>query len=164
MSSSHNCFRLREFFSTIWCISGVASFLDNPNAIISEYYSFSTFNSCSPNLTGESFKYPLISSWSLRSHVSKILNSLKYLHSFSNSSRCFFIFSSFIFNSYGGLFKISLPPLSYQIFVVSKFQRWFHQDLLKVCAISLLILSMRISSMSYPLLGNNLIWWRISIQ
>ena len=43
MPSSHNCFRLWEFFSTIQHISGVASFLDNPNAIISEYYSFSTF-------------------------------------------------------------------------------------------------------------------------
>ena len=51
MPSSHNCFRLWELFSTIWCISGVASFLDNPYAIISEYYSFSTFNFCSPNLT-----------------------------------------------------------------------------------------------------------------
>ena len=42
------------------------------------------------------------------------LNSLKYLRSFSNPSRCFFIFSSFIFNSYGGSFKSSLPWLSYQ--------------------------------------------------
>ena len=37
------------------------------------------------------------------------LNSLKYLRSLYNSSRCFFIFTSFITNSYGGSFKISLP-------------------------------------------------------
>ena len=36
-----------------------------------KYYSFSAFSSRSPNLTGASFKYPLINLWSLRSHVSK---------------------------------------------------------------------------------------------
>ena len=36
------------------------------------------------------------------------LNPLKYLHLFSNSSRCSFIFSSIIFNSYGSS-KILLP-------------------------------------------------------
>ena len=162
MSSSHNCFRLWEFFSTIWCISGVASFLDNPNAIISEYYSFSTFNSCSPNLTGASFKYSLISSWSLRSLVS---NSLKYLHSFSNSYRWFtpllrsfsirtvvrsrFLFLRHRINSFIHSF-FSIPP------VVPSIPS-------QVCAISLLILSTGISSVPNPLLVINWIWWRIRI-
>ena len=71
MPSSHNCFWLWEFFSTIRRISRVASFLDHLKAIISEYYSFSAFSSCSPNITGGSFKYTLVSSWSIRSLVSK---------------------------------------------------------------------------------------------
>ena len=103
---------------------------DSLEAIISELF-IPAFSYHSPNLTGTSFKYSLISSWSLRSLAS---NSLKYLHSFSNSSRCFFIFSSFIFNSYGGSFKISLPSLSYQ------FIRGIVEDLSQVCAMSLLIL------------------------
>ena len=60
------------------------------------------------------------------------LVSLEHLRSFHNSSRCFFIFSSFIFNSYGGSFKISLP--SFIISIHSLFQpyRWFVEDLLKL--------------------------------
>ena len=103
MSSSHNCFRLWEFFSTIRCISGVASFLDNPYTIISEYYSFSTFNYHSPNFTGASFKYPLISSWSLRSHVSKSPQVYSFVFQFFPVNCAF---PNLIFNSYGGSFKI----------------------------------------------------------
>ena len=163
MSSSHNCFRLWEFFSTIWCISGVASFLDNPNAIISEYYSFSTFNSCSPNLTGESFKYPLVSSWSLRSHVSKSPQVSSFVFQFFLVNCAF---AMVFFNSFDGSFKISLSSLSYQFihsFVVS-IPPVVPSRPSQVCSISLLILSTRISSMPNPLLVINLIWWRISIQ
>ena len=52
------------------------------------------------------------------------LNSLKYLRSSSNSSRCFLIFSSFIFNSYGGSFKSSLSWL-YRRKAPSKSSRGF---------------------------------------
>ena len=67
-----------------------------------------------------------------------------------------------------------------------QFLRWFFQDLsslfiisihllfsilpvdhrrpLQVCALSIVILSMRISSMSIPLVVINLNWWRISIM
>ena len=70
MTSSHNCFRLWEFFSPIRSISWVVSisFLRRPSCHNS---SFSVCSYRSPNLTGASFKYPLISSWSLCSHVSK---------------------------------------------------------------------------------------------
>ena len=85
MPSSHNCFRLWEFFSPIWSISWVVSisFLRRPSCHNS---SFSTCSYRSPNLTGASFKCSLISSRSLRL---MFLNSLKYLHSFSNSYRWF---------------------------------------------------------------------------
>ena len=70
MPSSHNCFRLWEFFSPIRSISWVVSisFLRRPSCHNS---SFSACSYHSPNLIGASFKYPLISSCSLCSHVSK---------------------------------------------------------------------------------------------
>ena len=153
MSSSHNCFRLWEFFSTIRCISGVASFLDNPNVIISEYYSFSTFNSCSPNLTGASFKYSLISPWSLRSHVSKSPQVSSFVFQFFLVNCAF---ATFIFNYYGGSFKISLPSLSYQFIRCFQIPPVVPAITSQVYAISLLILSTRISSMPNPLLVINL--------
>ena len=66
----HNCFWLWQFFSPIRSISWVVSisFLRRPSCHNS---SFSACSYRSPNLTGASFKYPLISSWPLRSHVSK---------------------------------------------------------------------------------------------
>ena len=106
MPSSHNCFRLWEFFSTIRRISRVASFLDHPKAIIFEYYSFSACSYHSPNLTGASFKYPLISSWSLRSHVSKSPQISSFVFQFFPENCAF---ATFIFNSYNGLIKIHLP-------------------------------------------------------
>ena len=150
-----------QFFSTIWCISGVASFLDNPNAIISEYYSFSTFKSCSPNLTSESFKYPLISSWSLRFHVSKSPQVSSFIFQFFPVN---YAFVTFIFNSYGGSFKssLSLVIISIHSLFPNSTGGWWRFS--KVCAISILILSMRISSMPNLLLVINLNWWRISIM
>ena len=88
LPSSHNCFRLWELFSPIQSNSWVFSVLIHPKPIFSELF-IPAFSSHSLNLTGAAFKYSLISSWSICSHVS---NPLKYLHSFSNSSRCFFIF------------------------------------------------------------------------
>ena len=130
MPSSHNCFQLWEFFSPIRSISWVVSisFLRRPSCHNS---SFSACSYLSPNLTGESFKYPLISSWSLRSHVSKSLQVSSFVFKFFPVNCAF---AMFIFNSYGGSFKISLHSSSYQFihsFVVSKSHRWFHQYLLK---------------------------------
>ena len=105
MPSSHNCFWLWEFFSPIRSISWVVSisFLRRPSF---RAYSFLAFSSPSPYSTGASFKYSLINSWSLRPLVSK-----------SPQVSSFFpvncAFAIFIFNSYGGSFKISLPSLSY---------------------------------------------------
>ena len=126
-------------------------------------YSFSALRSRSPNLTGASFKHPLISSWSLRSHVSKSPQVSSFLFQFFPVI-CAFV--TLIFNSYGGSFKISLPSSSYQFihsFVVS-IPPVVPSIPSQVCAISLLILSTGISSVPNPLLVINLIWWKISIQ
>ena len=117
----HNCFRLWEFFSPIQSILWVLSilFLGRPSF---RAYSFSAFSSCSPNLTGESFKYPLISSWSHRSHVSKSPQVYSFVFQFFPVNCAF---ATFIFNSYGGSFKISLPLLLYQfIFFNPTVVRW----------------------------------------
>ena len=74
----------------------------------------SSFLACSyhsPNLTGESFKYPLISSCSLRSHVSKSLQVSSFVFKFFPVNCAL---ATLFSNFYGGSFKISLPLLSYQ--------------------------------------------------
>ena len=100
--------------------------IDSPEPIFSELF-IPTFSSRSPNLTGASFKYPLISSWPLRSHVSKFPQVSSFVFQFF-SVIC--AIGTSIFNSYGGSFKSSLPWLS---FILSLFQshRWFHLYLLK---------------------------------
>ena len=108
----------------------------SPEPIISEL-SILSFQLLFWNSCGASFKYPLISSWSLRSHVSKSPQVSSFIFQLF-SVNC--AFATFIFNSYGGSFKISLPLLSYQIFVVSKSHRWFHQYLLKFALYVSLIL------------------------
>ena len=110
MISSHNCFQLWQFFSPIQSNSRVVSisFLWRPSC---HNYSFSAFNSRSPNLAGGSFKYPVISSWSLRSHVSKTPQVSSFVCQFFPVNCAF---ATSIFNSFGGSFKISLPSLSYQ--------------------------------------------------
>ena len=119
MPSSRTCFRLWEFFSPIQSISWVVSisFLQRPSCHNS---SFSACSCRSPNLTGASFKYSLISSWSLHSLVSKSPQVSSFVFQFFPVNCAF---ATFIFNSYGGSFKISLPSLSYQIFIVSKSHR-----------------------------------------
>ena len=159
MPSSHNCFRLWEFFSPIRSISWVVSisFLRRPSCHNS---SFSACSYRSPNLTGASFKYPLISSWSLRSHVSKSPQVSSFVFQFFPVNCAF---ATFIFNSYGGSFKISLPSLSYQFIRCFQIPPVVPSIPSQVCAISLLILSTRISSMPNPLLVINLNWWRIGM-
>ena len=88
---------------------------------------------------------------------------LKYLYSFSNSSRWIVhllrsfsiltvVRSRFLFLHYHIiLFVVSILPMV----------RWRPSQ---VCAISILILSKRISSMPNLLLVINLNWWRISIM
>ena len=110
MPSSHYCFRLWEFFSLVRSISWVVSisFLRRPSCHNS---SFSVCSYHCPNLTGASFKYPLISSWSRCSHVFKSPQVSSFVCQFIPVNCAF---ATFIFNSYGGSFKISLPCLSYQ--------------------------------------------------
>ena len=90
----------------------------------SQYYSFSAFRYHSPNLTGASFKYPLISSWSLRSYVSKSPQVSSFVFQFFPVNCAF---ATFISNSYGGSFKSSLSWLSYQFvrfFQILPADRW----------------------------------------
>ena len=108
---------------------------DSPKAIISEdlfvlniQLSFSKSYRYIVQISSNQF---MISSFHL------YLNSFKYLRSFSNSSRCFFIFSSFIFNSYGGSFKSSLPWLSYQFIRSFQSYRRIVEEFSQVYAISL---------------------------
>ena len=158
MPTSHNCFLIvRILFIPIRSISWVvsSSFLRRSSCLNS---SFATCSYHSPNLTGASFKYPLINDL----FVLMYLNPLKYLHSFSNSSRWIVplllsfsiltaVCSRFLFLfSHINLFVVSIPP------VVPSIPS-------QVYAISLLIFSTRISSMLNPLLVINLSWWRIHI-
>ena len=119
----------------------------------------SSFSSCryrSPNLTGALFKYSLISSFSLRSHVSKSLQVSSFVFKFFPVNCAL---ATLFSNFYGGLFKISLLSLLYQFtcsFVVS-IPPVVPSIPSQVCAISLLILSTGISSMPNPLLVINLI-------
>ena len=84
MPSSHNCFSIVRILFTHpeQFMSLFSLILRRPS--FQKIYSFSTFNSRSPNLTGASFKYSLISSGSLRSLVSKFSQASSF---FSNSSR-----------------------------------------------------------------------------
>ena len=146
LPSSHNCFRLWEFFSPIRSNSGVFSVCLSEGhqfRIIHSSFqlSFSKSNRCIIQV------YSLISSWSLRSLVSKLS------HVFS-----------FILNSYGGSSKILSSFVHHiNLFVVST-RPVVHGRPFKIDAISILILSTRISSMPIPLLVINLNWWRISIM
>ena len=76
----------------------------------------------------EELKYFLISSWSLRSHVSKSPQVSSFVFQFF-SVIC--AFATFIFNSYGSSFKSSLPWLSYQFIRSFQSYRWIVEDLLK---------------------------------
>ena len=140
MPSSHNCFQSRNSFLThpehfmncfiSWSSKGhhFRRFLRSKfSASFSNYSKLMSLRS-SPYSSGALFKYSLISSGSLRSLVSKSPQVSSFIFQFFPVN-CGF--ATFIFNSYGGSFKISLPSLSYQIFVVSKSHWWFHQYLLK---------------------------------
>ena len=110
-------FDCHNSFLTIRSISWVLSilFLRRPSFRV---YSFST-SSSPPYSTSASFKYSLISSWSLRSLVSKSPQVSSFVFQFFPVN-C--TFATPIFNSYDGSFKISLPSLSYKFirsFVVS---------------------------------------------
>ena len=83
---------------------------DSPEPIISELFILS-FQLSFLNSSGASSKYPLISSRSLRSHVSKPPQVSSFVLQFFLVNCAF---ATPIFNSYGGSFKISLPSLSYQ--------------------------------------------------
>ena len=132
----HNCFRLWEFFSPIRRISRVAFFSRSSEG---HYFRRSLDSELmplrsSPYSSDASFKYSLISSWSLCSLVSKSPQVSSFVFQFFLVNCAF---ATFILNSYGGSFKNSLPLLP----VV-------HWSPSQVYAISLSILSTRISSMS----------------
>ena len=128
LPSSHNCFRLSEFFSPIRSkFSSIFSLIIRSPS--SQIYSFLAFSYHSPNITGASLKYPLISSWSIRSLVSKFLQVSSVVFQFFPVSCAFATFSS---NSYGGSFKILLYTLLYQFTHSFQFYRWLVEDLLKV--------------------------------
>ena len=108
LPSSHNYFRLWEFFSAIRSNSRVFSvWLSGAHHLRFVHSQLSALIIQTLPVHHSIFSNQLvISSFQL------YLNSLKYLRSFHNSSRCSFIFSSFIFISYGGsskfLFLINL--------------------------------------------------------
>ena len=117
--------------------------LIRPKPIISELF-IPTFSSRSPNLTGASFKSPLISSWSLHSHVSKSPQVSSFISQILPGELCFFYFHfqflQWFVQDFSSLVIISIHSLFPNPPVV----RWRPSQ---VCVISLLILSTRISSM-----------------
>ena len=153
MPSYHNCFWFWEFFSPIWSKFKIlfSLILWSPS---SQIYSFSACSYCSPNLTGESFKYPLISSWSLRSHVSKSLQVSSFIFQFFPVNCAL---ATLFSNFYGGSFKISFHLLPYQFIRCFQIPPVVPSIASQVCAISILNPSRRISSMPNPLLVINLI-------
>ena len=102
---------------------------DSSEPIISELF-IPAFSSRYPNLTGASFKWSIISSWSLRSHVSRLSQVSSF---FYNSTRCFIILSSFIFQ-----FFLVMHSFSSLVLLILPVVRWRPYQ---VYAISLLILS-----------------------
>ena len=109
MPSSHNCFDCENSFHPSGAFQESFPF-DSSKPIISELF-IPAFSYHSANITGASFKYSLISSRSLRSHVSKIPSSIFIRFPILPGKLAF---ATFFFNSRGGSFKISLPSLSYQ--------------------------------------------------
>jgi hypothetical protein len=111
-----NCLGCEKFFSLSSEAFQECFRLDSPEAIISEDFFFLNCHLSFSNYFGASSKYSLVSSWSLRSFVSKSSQISSFVF---YSSRWFILFSSLIFISYGGSFKIPLPSLSYHSFILS---------------------------------------------
>ena len=153
MPSSHSCFQLWEFFSYPSGAIHESFQFDSPKAIISEELFILSFQLSFSNSSGASFKYPLISSRSLRSRVS---NSLEYFHALFNSTG---VSSSFlqlfsILTVVRSRFLFPCPHINLFVVSILPVVQWRPSQ---VCAISILILSKRISSMPNPLLVINLI-------
>ena len=77
LPSSHNCFRLWESFSPIRRYSRVFS-VCHLESINSDIFILSCQLSI-PYLAGASIEYPLISSWSLSSHVSSLFQAPSFI-------------------------------------------------------------------------------------
>ena len=122
MPSSHNCFRLWEFFSPIRSNSGAFSVwfsVAHHLRIIHSSFQLSFWNS-----SDASFKYSLISSWSIRSLVSKFSQASSFIFQFFLVMRSFFVRS---FNPYSRSSNIPLSLLSYQFirsFEILPVDRW----------------------------------------
>ena len=106
----HNCFRLWEFFSSIRSISGVFSVWFSGGYHFRRFIhsslqlSFYKSYRCIVQISSNQF---MISC----SHISKSPQVSSFVLQFFPVNCAF---ATFIFNSFGGLFKISLPSLSYQ--------------------------------------------------
>ena len=134
MPYSHNCFDCENYFHPSGAIQ--ESFQsDSSEAIISGLFIL-VFSYHPPNLTGASFKYSLISSWPLRSLVSKLSHVFSFIcYFFPVFLYLFFVHfqflpvvrSRFLFLRYHiNLFVVSILPMV----------RWRPSQ---VCAISILI-------------------------
>ena len=126
LPSSHNCFECENYFHPSGAIQESFQF-DSLELIISELFILS-FQLSFLNSSGASSKYPLISSRSLRSHVSKPSQVSSFILQFFPVNCAF---AAFILNSYGGSFKIPLPLLPYHFIRCFQSHRWFHLYLLK---------------------------------
>ena len=98
------------FFSTIRSNSEYFQF-DSPEPIFSELFILSFQFSFSKSYRWIVQVYSLVSSWSLRSHVSKSTHISSFVFQFFPVNCAF---DMFIFNSNGGSCNIPLPLLSYQ--------------------------------------------------
>ena len=156
MPSSHNYFRMWVFFSPI----------RSNSRVFSDWFSIAHHL----RIIHSSFQLSLSKSYRC---IALVFSNQLVISSFSciKSSQVSSIFpvncafAMVFFNSFDGSFKISLSSLSYQFFhsfVVST-PPVIPSRPSQVYAISLLILSTRISSMPNPLFVINLNWWRIRI-
>ena len=141
MPSSHNYFLIvKILFIPIRSISWVVlvswsskghhfrRFLRSKFSASFSNYSKLMFLRSSSYYSGAPFKYSLISSWSIHSHVSKFLQVSSFVFQFLP---VYCACAMFIFNSYGGSFNMPLPLLSYQFIRSFKSYRWIVEDLPK---------------------------------
>ena len=134
---------------------------DYPEPIISEDLFILSFQLSFPKSHRCIIQYSLISSWSF---VLVDLISIKYFHSFSNSFPVIYPFYFVLCQCLWWFVQHFSSFLSYQFircFLILPVVHWRPSQ---VCAISILILSTRISSMPNPLLVINPNLWRIRIM
>ena len=126
MPSSHNCFRLWEFFSPIRSNSGDFS------VWFSEGHHFgfihSQLSALVLDFSGASLKYSLVSSWSLRSLVSKFSQVSSFIFKFFPGVSLSFLRSFSILTVVFSRFYSMVIILIHSLF---QSDRWFIEDFLK---------------------------------